>query len=72
MSFLGNLNRKDRRRNLRTVPTFVTAHTFCASRDTRVSYGRCLLIRDIFARIKTMWKKQNLASALGIQKENWG
>ena len=24
---------------LRTVPTIVTAHTFCASRDTRVSYG---------------------------------
>ena len=25
--------------DLRTVPTIVTAHTFCASRDTRVSYG---------------------------------
>ena len=24
---------------LRTVPTIVTAHTFWASRDTRVSYG---------------------------------
>ena len=24
---------------LRTVPTIVTVHTFCASRDTRVSYG---------------------------------
>ena len=23
---------------LRTVPTIVIAHTFCASRDTRVSY----------------------------------
>ena len=23
------------------VPTFVTAHTFCASRDTQVSYGAC-------------------------------
>ena len=23
---------------LRTVPTFVIAHTFCASRDTQVSY----------------------------------
>ena len=29
---------------LRTVPTIVTAHTFCASRDTRVSYRWCLLI----------------------------
>ena len=44
------------------VPTLVTAHTFCASRDTWVSYGWCLLIR----------RKQNLASVLGIQKENWG
>ena len=30
---------------LRTVSTFVTAHTFCASRDARVSYGWCLLIQ---------------------------
>ena len=30
---------------LRTVPTIVTAHTLCASRDTRVSYGWCLLIQ---------------------------
>ena len=28
--------------------------------------------RDIFAQFKTMQKKQNLASALAIQKENWG
>ena len=32
----------------RTVPTFVTAYMFCASRDTRVSYGRCLLIQGYF------------------------
>ena len=25
-------------KQLRTVPTIVTAHTFCASRDTRISY----------------------------------
>ena len=24
--------------NLRTVPTIVIAHTFCASRDTQISY----------------------------------
>ena len=35
---------------LRTVPTIVTAHTFCASRDTRVSYGWCLLIQEYFLR----------------------
>ena len=54
------------------MPTIVTAQTFCASRDTRVSYEWCLLIRDIFARFKTIRGKQNLASAFGIQKENWG
>ena len=35
---------------LRTVPTIVTAHTFCASRYTRVSYGWCLLVQKFFAR----------------------
>ena len=29
---------------LRTVPTIVTAQTYCPSQDTRVSYGWCLLI----------------------------
>ena len=28
---------------LRTVPSVAIAHTLCASRDTRVSYGSCLL-----------------------------
>ena len=32
---------------LRTVPTIITAHMFCASRDTRVSYGWSLLIQGI-------------------------
>ena len=56
---------------LRTVPTFVTAHTFCSSRDTWVSYGWCLLIQGYFAWLKTMRRKQNLASALGFQKKIW-
>ena len=33
---------------LRTVPTFVIAHTFCASRDNHVSYGWCLQIQGYF------------------------
>ena len=57
---------------LRTVPTFVTAQMFCASRDTRISYGWCLVIQGYFARFKTIRRKQKLASTLGIQKENWG
>ena len=36
---------------LRTVPTIVTAHTFCASRDTWVSYGWCLLIQEYFCAV---------------------
>ena len=46
-------------------------HTFCASRDTRVSCGWCLLIQGYVCAvlIKTIRKKQNSASALGIQKE---
>ena len=36
---------------LRTAPTIVTAHTFCASRDTRFSYGRCLLIQEYFCAV---------------------
>ena len=37
--------------SLRTVPTFVTAHTFCASQDTRISYGWCLLIQGYFCAV---------------------
>ena len=55
--------------NLRMVPTFSAAHTFCASRDTRVSNGWWLLVQGYF---KTMRRKQNLASAVGIHKENLG
>ena len=51
-------------------PTTVIAHTFCASRDTGVSYWWCLLIQEYFAWFKTIQRKQNLVSAL-IQKENW-
>ena len=34
--------------------------------------GGAYSYRNICARFKTMRRKQNLASALGIQKENWG
>jgi len=33
---------------LRTVPTVVIAHTFCASLDTWISYRQCLLIQGYF------------------------
>ena len=36
---------------LRTVPTIVIAHTFCASPDTRISYRQCLLIQGSFCAV---------------------
>ena len=36
---------------LRTVPSFVTAHTFCASRDSWVFCGWCLLIQGYFCAV---------------------
>ena len=36
---------------LRTVPTIVTAHTFCASPYTRISYRQCLLIQGYFCAV---------------------
>ena len=37
--------------NLRTVPTIVIAHTFCASPDTRISFRRCLLKQGYFCAV---------------------
>jgi len=36
---------------LRTVPTIVIAHTFCASPDTRISYRQCLPIQGYFCAV---------------------
>ena len=36
---------------LRMVPTIVTAHTFCASPDTQISYRQCLLIQGYFCAV---------------------
>ena len=37
--------------SLRTVPTIVISHTFCASPDTRISYRQCLLKQGYFRAI---------------------
>ena len=52
---------------LRTVPTFVVAHLEILG----FPVGGVYSYMDIFARLKTMRRNQTLASALGIQKENW-
>ena len=50
---------------LRTVPTIVIAHTFCASPDTRISYRRCLLIQGYFCAF------QNYAEKAELSKCSW-
>ena len=45
---------------LRTMPTIVIAHTFCASRDTRISYRRCLLIQGYFCAVQNYAEKAEL------------
>ena len=52
------------------MPTIVIAHMSAHLEKLGFPIGGAYLFRDIFARFKTMQKKQNLASALGIQKEN--
>ena len=50
---------------LRTVPTIVIAHTVSASRDTRISYGWCLLIQGYF------WAVQSYAEKAELSKCSW-
>ena len=54
---------------LRTVPTFVTAHTFCASWDTRISYGWCLLIQNIFLRGLKLCRESRTQQVLLVSKK---
>ena len=44
---------------------FVIAHTFCASRDTGISYRRCLLIQGYFCVV------QNYAEKVELRKCSW-
>ena len=46
--------------DLRTVPTIVTAHTFSASPETRVSHGECLLIQGYFCAVSNYAEKAHL------------
>ena len=50
---------------LRTVPTIVIAHTFCASPDTRISYRQCLLIQGYFCAV------QNYREKVDLSKYSW-
>ena len=55
----------------RKLFTLVTAHTFCASRRDASFSGRCQTNKMIiFARFKTMGKKQILIRAIEIQNSH--
>ena len=58
--------------NLRTVPTIVIAHTFCASRTTRISYQRCLLIQGYFCAVQNYAEKAELSKCSWYPKRKLG
>ena len=51
---------------LRTVTTFVTVHTFCASQNTWVSCWWCLLIQGYFCMVQ-----KNFAEKAELSKCSW-
>ena len=55
-----------------TPESHVIAHTFCASGDRFPMGGAYSEYKDIFARFKTMRRKQNLACASGCPKRKLG
>ena len=57
---------------LRTVPTIVNAHTFCASRDTRDSYRWCLLIQEYFCAVYNYTEKAELTNFFWYLKRKLG
>ena len=68
IEFRKQVSFQDPKIHLRTVPTFVTAHTFCASRDTRISYG-CLLTQRYFC---AKLKKAELSKCFWYPKRKLG
>ena len=54
---------------LRTVPPWATVHTFCASRESRLSAVPAKT-EILFSRFITSREKQILAMVIGIRKEN--
>ena len=57
---------------LRTVPTIVIAHTFCASRDTRISYCWCLEIQGYFCAVQKYVEKAELSKCSWYPKRKLG
>ena len=57
---------------LRTVPAIVIAHTFCASRDTRISHGWCLSIQGYFCAVQNYAEKAELCRCFWYPKRKLG
>ena len=58
--------------NLSTVPTIVIAHTFCTSRDTRISSGWCLSIQGYFYAVQNYAEKAELIKCSCYPKRKLG
>ena len=54
------------------MPTIVIVHTFCASRDTRISNGLCLLIQEYFCAVQNYVKKAELSKCSWYPKRKLG
>jgi len=54
------------------VPPFVTAHTFCASRDIRVSCGICPQTKQYFCAVCDYVKKADLSKGYQNPKRKFG
>ena len=68
----GGLEMKYFKPPLRTVPTIVIAHTFCASPDTRISYRKCLLIHGYFCAVENYPEKVDLSKYSWYPKRKLG
>ena len=54
------------------MPTIVVAHTFCVSRDTRISYRPCLLIQGYFGAVQNYAEKSELSKFSWYPKRKLG
>ena len=54
------------------MPTIVIAHTFCASRDSRISYRHCLLIQGYFCTVQNYAEKAELGKCYWYPKRKLG
>ena len=54
------------------MPTIVIAKTFCASRDTRISYRWCLLIQGYCCAVQNYAEKAELSKCSWYPKRKLG